>query len=107
MFSGKMLFRNDVFESMSVFAIVTFPFRDRILGESLFISFSILSMVICQFILFAYCKSSLKYIPSILIVSFWSFIVISVGKFVVILVFIGSTVNVSRLIVAPVACFSF
>ena len=104
---GKMLLRNDVFESMSVFANINFPLRDRILGESLFICFSILSMVVCQFILFAYCKFSLKDIPSILIVSFWSFIVISVGKFVVILVFIGSTVNVSRFIVAPVACFSF
>ena len=102
-----MLLKNVVFESMSVFAIITLPFRERILGESLFLCFSILLIVICQFILFAYCKSSLKYIPSIFIFSFWSFIVISVGKFVIILVFIGSTVVFSRLIVAPVASFSF
>ena len=89
---GKMLLKNDVFESMSVFAIITLPFRKGILGESLFICFSILSIVLCQFMLFAYCKSSLKYISSIFIFSFWSFIVISVGKFVVIFVFIGSTV---------------
>ena len=89
---GKMLLKNDIFESMSVFAIITLPFKDSILGESLFICFSVLSIVICQFILFAYCKSSLKYIPSIFIFSFWSFIVISVGTFVVISVFIGSTV---------------
>ena len=56
---GKMLLKN-VFESMSVFANITLPFRGRILGESLFICFSIMSIVICQFMLFAYCKSSLK-----------------------------------------------
>ena len=102
---GKILVKNNVFESMSVFAIITLPFRDRILGESL--CFSILSIVICQFILFAYCKCLLKYIPSIFIFSFWSFFVISVGTFVVISVFIGSTVVFSRFIVAPVASFNF
>ena len=102
-----MLLKNDVFDSMSVFVIIALPFRDSILGENLFMCFSILSIVISQFMLFAYCKSSLKYIPSIFIFSFWSFIVISFGKFVVISVFIGITVIFSRLIVAPVASFSF
>ena len=33
---GKILVKNNVFESMSVFAI-TLLFRDRILGESLYV----------------------------------------------------------------------
>ena len=34
---GKILVKNNVFESMSVFAIITLLFRDRILGESLYV----------------------------------------------------------------------
>ena len=41
---GKMLLKN-VFESMSVFANITLPFRGRILGESLFICFSIMQLL--------------------------------------------------------------
>ena len=102
----KLLLRKEVFDSISVFIIMTFPYNDRILGESLFICFSILSILTSQFSLFAYCKSSLKYIPNILIVSFCS-IVISFSRFASISVFISITVVFSRLVVAPVASFNF
>ena len=93
---GKMLLWKDVFDGMSVLAIMTLPYSDSIFGERLFICFSIFSVVISQFRLFAFCKPSLKYIPNIFIISFWYFIVISLGTFVVISVFIGNTVWSSR-----------
>ena len=96
-----------VFDNIGVFIIMTFPYSERILRKSLFICFSILSIIISQFSLFAYCRSLLKYIPSIFIFSFCSFIVISFGRFAVIFVIISIKVVFSRLILAPVAFFNF
>ena len=88
--------------------MIALPFNESILRESLFVCFSILSTVISQFKLFAYCIFSLKQIPSIFELSFLCFILISLGNLLVMSVFIGNTVFFfSKLIVAPVACFSF
>ena len=42
---GKILLKKEVFDSISVFIIITFPYNDRILKESLFICFPILSIL--------------------------------------------------------------
>ena len=50
---GKTLLRKDVLDKMSLFMIIAFPYKDRVLVESLFICFSIFSSMVSQFICFA------------------------------------------------------
>lgn len=78
---GKVLLRKEVFDSISVFIICTFPFKESILWDNLFIWWVIFSMIFAQFCELANCKFSLNWIPSILIVSYLCFIFICCGKF--------------------------
>ena len=104
---GKTLLRKDVIHRMSVLIIITLLYRDKIIGESLLICFSILSNIIFEFIWFPCCKCSLKYIPNIFMVSYCSLILISFGRFVIFSVFIGNTAVFSKLIIGPVGSFNF
>ena len=92
---GNTLLRKEVFDSISVFAICTFPLRESIRWESLFMCLVIFSIIFVQFCLCASCKFSLKSIPNILIVWYRCFIFISLGRFELTSVLIGSTIVLS------------
>lgn len=104
---GKVLLRNEVFDNVSVFIICTFPFKESILCDSLFIWWFIFSIILVQFSEFGSCRSSLNCVPSILVVSYLCFIWICFGNFEIWSVLIGSTVVFSWFIVDPVAFCSF
>ena len=107
---GKTLLRCDAFESISVFIKIVFPYRDSVQGDSMFMCFSIFSIILSQFTWLALFRSSLKYIPRIFVVSSCSLTVIGgVISWIcfVLSVFIGKAEVFSRFIVAPVALFRF
>ena len=73
---GKCYLSRILFDNIKVFNIITLPYSDNALGDSLLMWFSIFSRMFSQFACFAYCRYSLNIIPRILVVSCCSLIVI-------------------------------
>ena len=107
---GNTLLRKVIFANIKVLVSITLPYRDNCLAAIFRMWFSIFLRVCCQFIIIVSLGFSEKLIPNISIYWCCSKVVIFI-KFCFIKevwsVFIGKSFVFSKLIVAPVAFFSF